>query len=60
MDPSAVQDVVVTHGHYDHIGYLRLFPNASQHQLKILGCASARAVWTPGLPWLMPYVKWGN
>lgn len=31
IDPAAVADVIVTHGHYDHIGNLHLFPNARIH-----------------------------
>lgn len=29
--PAGVDDVIVTHGHYDHIGNLDLFPNARIH-----------------------------
>lgn len=28
VDPAAVDTVVVTHGHYDHVGNVDLFPNA--------------------------------
>ena len=31
VDPAAVDHVIVTHGHYDHIGNLGLFPNARIH-----------------------------
>lgn len=31
IDPAGVEDVIVTHGHYDHIGNLDLFPNARIH-----------------------------
>jgi len=31
IDPNDVGDVIVTHGHYDHIGNLDLFPNARIH-----------------------------
>ncbi|WP_353713561.1 N-acyl homoserine lactonase family protein [Arthrobacter sp. K5] len=31
IDPEAIEDVIVTHGHYDHIGNLGLFPNARIH-----------------------------
>ncbi|MGI6855152.1 N-acyl homoserine lactonase family protein [Mesorhizobium sp. 1B3] len=31
IDPAAVQDVIVTHMHYDHAGNGTLFPNARYH-----------------------------
>ncbi|WP_050934291.1 MBL fold metallo-hydrolase [Arthrobacter globiformis] len=31
IDPAAVADVIVTHGHYDQIGNFNLFPNARIH-----------------------------
>jgi glyoxylase-like metal-dependent hydrolase (beta-lactamase superfamily II) len=31
IDPATVEDVIVTHGHYDHIGNLGLFPRARIH-----------------------------
>jgi glyoxylase-like metal-dependent hydrolase (beta-lactamase superfamily II) len=31
IDPAAVQDVIVTHMHYDHAGNIGLFPNATFH-----------------------------
>jgi glyoxylase-like metal-dependent hydrolase (beta-lactamase superfamily II) len=31
VDPEAVEDVIVTHMHYDHAGSLRLFPSARFH-----------------------------
>jgi glyoxylase-like metal-dependent hydrolase (beta-lactamase superfamily II) len=31
VDPASVQDVIVTHFHYDHVGNYALFPNALFH-----------------------------
>jgi glyoxylase-like metal-dependent hydrolase (beta-lactamase superfamily II) len=31
IDPAAVEDVIITHMHYDHAGGLDLFPNATFH-----------------------------
>jgi len=31
IDPAEVQDVIITHMHYDHAGNLALFPNARFH-----------------------------
>lgn len=31
IDPATVQDVVLTHLHYDHVGNFHLFPNARFH-----------------------------
>ncbi|MEJ0005437.1 MAG: MBL fold metallo-hydrolase [Steroidobacteraceae bacterium] len=31
VDPQAVQDVVITHMHYDHAGNVPLFPKAQFH-----------------------------
>lgn len=31
IDPDAVEDVIITHMHYDHAGNLGLFPNARFH-----------------------------
>jgi glyoxylase-like metal-dependent hydrolase (beta-lactamase superfamily II) len=31
IDPAAIEDVVITHMHYDHAGNLGLFPNARFH-----------------------------
>jgi len=31
IDPAGVQDVIITHMHYDHAGNLPLFPNACFH-----------------------------
>ncbi|HYF20560.1 MAG TPA: N-acyl homoserine lactonase family protein [Ramlibacter sp.] len=31
VDPASVQDVVITHMHYDHAGNRELFPNARYH-----------------------------
>ncbi|MFB6672093.1 N-acyl homoserine lactonase family protein [Streptomyces sp. NPDC056390] len=41
IDPDSVEDVIVTHGHYDHIGNLGLFPRARIHMT-----ASEYAFWT--------------
>jgi glyoxylase-like metal-dependent hydrolase (beta-lactamase superfamily II) len=46
IDPAAVEHVVVTHLHFDHIGNLDLFPNArfvvAQRELDFWGTAVAR------------------
>src|SRR5579864_4073497 len=31
IDPAQVEDVIITHTHYDHAGGLDLFPNATFH-----------------------------
>ncbi|HEY0299724.1 MAG TPA: N-acyl homoserine lactonase family protein [Rhizomicrobium sp.] len=31
IDPAAVEDVIVTHMHYDHAGSFHIFPNATFH-----------------------------
>src|SRR3954453_17292220 len=31
VDPGAVQDVVISHMHYDHAGNYAMFPNARYH-----------------------------
>lgn len=31
VDPASVEDVILTHLHYDHVGNFDLFPNASFH-----------------------------
>lgn len=31
IDPDTVEDVILTHGHYDHIGNADLFPRATLH-----------------------------
>ena len=42
-DPAEVEDVIVTHLHYDHAGNLDLFPNATFHlQEREMGFATGR------------------
>lgn len=42
-DPAAVEDVIVTHLHYDHAGNLELFPKATFHlQEREMGFATGR------------------
>ena len=31
VDPASIEDIVITHLHYDHAGNLELFPNAKLH-----------------------------
>lgn len=45
VDPARVEDVVITHLHYDHAGNLDLFPNARFHlQDREMGFATGRAM----------------
>lgn len=47
-DPAAVQDVILTHLHYDHAGNLPLFPNAKLHvQDREMAFATGRHVCSP-------------
>jgi glyoxylase-like metal-dependent hydrolase (beta-lactamase superfamily II) len=41
IDPLGVEDLVVTHGHYDHVGNVALFPRARVHM-----AATEYAFWT--------------
>jgi glyoxylase-like metal-dependent hydrolase (beta-lactamase superfamily II) len=50
VDPAAVQDVVITHMHYDHAGNDGLFPDASFHlQDKEMEYATGRCMCHHGL-----------
>jgi glyoxylase-like metal-dependent hydrolase (beta-lactamase superfamily II) len=50
IDPSAVQDVVITHLHYDHAGNLGAFPNARFHlQDSEMAYATGRCMCHPRL-----------
>ncbi|HEY3917595.1 MAG TPA: N-acyl homoserine lactonase family protein [Stellaceae bacterium] len=45
IDPAAVEDVIITHMHYDHAGGLDLFPNATFHiQDREMAFCSGRAM----------------
>ncbi|MDN5843790.1 MAG: N-acyl homoserine lactonase family protein [Alcaligenaceae bacterium] len=45
IDPGSVQDVVITHMHYDHVGNFELFPTANFHiQDKELSFATGRSM----------------
>ena len=45
VDPAAIADIVLTHGHYDHIGTADAFPNARLHlqeqELEFIGVRAA-------------------
>ena len=50
VDPAAVEDVVVTHLHYDHAGNFSLFPNARFHlQDDEMAFATGRAMCHPAI-----------
>ena len=50
VEPSEVRDVVLTHLHYDHVGYQRSFPNARVHlQERELHFAVGRDMQHPAL-----------
>ncbi|MFC1886260.1 N-acyl homoserine lactonase family protein [Thermodesulfobacteriota bacterium] len=50
IDPAEVQDVIITHMHYDHAGNLPLFPNARFHvQDEELAFVTGRAMTHPAL-----------
>ncbi len=50
IDAAAVEDVIITHMHYDHAGNLSLFPNARFHiQDNELGYVTGRAMTHPRL-----------
>jgi glyoxylase-like metal-dependent hydrolase (beta-lactamase superfamily II) len=45
IDPAKVEDVIITHMHYDHAGGLDLFPNATYHiQEKEMAFATGRCM----------------
>lgn len=47
-DPAGVNDVIITHLHYDHAGNLDLFPNAAFHlQEREIGFATGRHMCVP-------------
>ena len=48
VDPAKVEDVIITHMHYDHVGNLALFPNARYHlQDKEMDFATGRCMCHP-------------
>ena len=50
IDAAAVEDVIITHMHYDHAGNLELFPNARFHiQDEEIGFVTGRAMTHPAL-----------
>ena len=52
IDPTQVNDVVITHMHYDHAGGLDLFPNAAFHiQDRELGFCTGRSMGYDVLRW---------
>ena len=50
IDPAQVEDVIITHMHYDHAGGLDLFPNATFHiQDREMAFATGRSMCHPTL-----------
>jgi glyoxylase-like metal-dependent hydrolase (beta-lactamase superfamily II) len=48
IDPAKIEDVIVTHMHYDHVGNLDLFPNATFHiQDREMGYVTGRCMCHP-------------
>jgi glyoxylase-like metal-dependent hydrolase (beta-lactamase superfamily II) len=52
IDPAQVEDVVITHMHYDHAGRLDLFPNATVHlQDREMAFCTGRSMGHDALRW---------
>jgi glyoxylase-like metal-dependent hydrolase (beta-lactamase superfamily II) len=50
VEPDAVQDVILSHMHYDHCGNYDMFPNARYHlQEKEMAYCTGRCICYPGL-----------
>ena len=50
IDPASVQDVVISHMHYDHTGNNDLFPNATYHlQDREMAFCTGRCMCHPNL-----------
>ncbi|MEO8038483.1 MAG: N-acyl homoserine lactonase family protein [Betaproteobacteria bacterium] len=50
IEPGKVEDVIITHLHYDHVGNHALFPNASYHlQDKEMDFATGRCMCHPAM-----------
>jgi glyoxylase-like metal-dependent hydrolase (beta-lactamase superfamily II) len=52
IDPAALEDIILTHLHYDHAGNLARFPNARFHvQDAEVGFATGRCMCEPKIRW---------